>query len=92
MKLKREILPHLIIVERNNLIIENKNGLILKKAKIKRITQKKLAQLAFGWDGIVRNDKGRISKVYLYELDKDTDSSTYLSRLKLLGNININQL
>lgn len=93
MKLSREIFPHIIIVKGNSLTIQNKNGgTLIKEVKIKRLGESKLEQFAYGLDKIVRNERGQISKVWMFEKDVDTESSSYLFRLKLLSQLSVNQL
>lgn len=93
MKISRYVSPHFLEVVGNEIKVYNKNGLAITGAlKIKTLGDRKLSQLAFAREGIVRNDAGQITGVFMYELDSQTETPEYLFRLKLLGNLTIDQL
>ena len=85
--------PHCLEVEGNVITIYNKLGLpISKPLRIKRLGDRKLTQLAYSRDGIVRNNEGKITEIYLFEKNEDVEKADFLFRMKLLGNLQINQL
>ena len=93
MKLSRYIQPHFIKVYGNEIEIFNKNGLpITKPLKIKTLGERRLLQLAYSQNGVSRDTAGQISGIFMYELDLHTETPEYLFRLKLLNNLNIDQL
>lgn len=93
MKVDQFIYPHHIKVEGKEIIIYNKMGYkISKNLKIKRLGNIKLSKLAYGKGAMGKDSKGKITWVYLFEKNKDIKTEDYQNRLKLLGNININQL
>lgn len=92
-KVNRSIYPHFLKVSGNEIEIFNKNGLpITETLKIKKLGDRKLSQLAYSREGIVRSEAGVITGVYMYGLDSQTETPNYQFRLKLIGNLNVKQI
>ena len=93
MKVARFTQPHFIKVYGNEIQVFCKNGSpITGVLKIKTLGERKLLQLAYSQDAVSRDTAGQISGIFMYELDLRTETPEYLFRLKLLNNLNINQL
>jgi hypothetical protein len=93
MKINRYICPHSIKVWGNSISIYSKNGRVISEGlRIKRLGIETLKRLAYSMDGIVRDENGNITMVYLYERDSDTITAAYLFRYRLLGNLTENQI
>lgn len=93
MKLSKLFAPYCLEVDGNTITILNKGGQPITEAiNIKRLGEDKLSRLAFGGDGIIRDESGNISSVFMYRKDADTLTPEYQMRVLLLSNLNVNQL
>ena len=83
----------MVKVEGNNIRIYSKSGAALTEPiKIQSLGDKKLSQIAHSMEAVKRNDRGEISEVFLYEKDEDTNNPEYQFRVRILGDLNVNQL
>lgn len=93
MKLNRYTSPYSIKLEGNEIRVFNKMGIaITEPLKIKRLGDLILSKLAHSRDAIIRNEKGEVTELFMYENDIDTENPEYLVRLRLLGNLSVDQL
>jgi hypothetical protein len=93
MQINRYICPYSIKVDGNRIKVDNKNGLtIMDWVKVKKLGDSRLTQMAYGAEGVVRNEYREIIEVIMYERGHETHGHSYLFRFKLLGNLTENQI